>query len=63
LFLIVGGKICDGYLTMLGTDLPQFTYVMLGLITTCLGFCIFLFSFSCNTGNLSTDGSSLQYCN
>lgn len=54
LVLILGGKICDGYLPMPGT---LFTYVMLGLKTTYTGFCIFLFSFSCNTGNLSTDGS------
>lgn len=57
--LIVGGKICDGYLTIPGADLTQFTYIMLSLITSYLGFVIFLFSFPCNTENLSTDGSSL----
>lgn len=57
--LIVGGKFCDGYLTIPGTDLTQFTYIILSLVTTCLGFVLFLFSSPCNTQNLSTDGSAL----
>lgn len=41
--LIVGGKFCDDYLTIPGTDLTQFMYIMLGFTTTYLGFFLFHF--------------------